>query len=145
MTIKDLDNRFGTTAIKLGFITSEQLLEALTVQVKENVNDGIHRLIGSILREKGYMTVEQIEQVYMTGWKLGLKALAIYRDGSKRSQPVSTKKQGPNKPEREAEKEAVEDKSGETYSTIERRPQRIRRVRHQRLWHRLVRGGGDVS
>ncbi len=63
MTIKDLDNRFGTTAIKLGFITSEQLIEALTVQVKENVNDGIHRLIGSILRDKGYMTVEQIEQV----------------------------------------------------------------------------------
>ena len=28
---------------------------------------------------------------YLEGWKLGLKALAIYRDGSKGSQPVSTK------------------------------------------------------
>jgi ribonucleoside-diphosphate reductase alpha chain len=35
-------------------------------------------------------TAEDIEQVYLEGWKLGLKAIAIYRDGSKRSQPLST-------------------------------------------------------
>ncbi|MBN1269217.1 MAG: vitamin B12-dependent ribonucleotide reductase, partial [Kiritimatiellae bacterium] len=35
-------------------------------------------------------TAEQIVQTYMEGWKLGLKALAIYRDGCKRSQPVNT-------------------------------------------------------
>ena len=29
-------------------------------------------------------TVEEIEQVYLQGWQLGLKAIAIYRDGSKR-------------------------------------------------------------
>ena len=37
-------------------------------------------------------TPEQIEEVYLQGWKLGLKAIAIYRDGSKRSQPLSTGK-----------------------------------------------------
>jgi ribonucleoside-diphosphate reductase alpha chain len=37
-------------------------------------------------------TVEEIEQVYMEGWKQGLKAIAIYRDNSKRSQPLSTSK-----------------------------------------------------
>ncbi len=37
-------------------------------------------------------TTEEIEQVYLEGWKLGLKAIAIYRDGSKRSQPLSTGK-----------------------------------------------------
>jgi ribonucleoside-diphosphate reductase alpha chain len=36
-------------------------------------------------------TVEDIRGAYLEGWKLGLKALAIYRDGSKGSQPVSTK------------------------------------------------------
>ena len=36
-------------------------------------------------------TVEEIRGAYLEGWKLGLKALAIYRDGSKGSQPVSTK------------------------------------------------------
>ena len=36
-------------------------------------------------------TVADIRNAYLEGWKLGLKALAIYRDGSKGSQPVSTK------------------------------------------------------
>ncbi len=35
-------------------------------------------------------TVEQIMETYIEGWKLGLKALAVYRDGCKRSQPVNT-------------------------------------------------------
>ena len=35
-------------------------------------------------------TVEDIEAIYMQAWKLGLKAVAIYRDGCKRSQPLST-------------------------------------------------------
>jgi ribonucleoside-diphosphate reductase alpha chain len=35
-------------------------------------------------------TVEEIEQAYIEGWRLGLKAVAIYRDGSKRTQPLST-------------------------------------------------------
>ena len=37
-------------------------------------------------------TAEEIETVYLEGWKLGLKAIAIYRDGSKRCQPLSTGK-----------------------------------------------------
>ncbi len=37
-------------------------------------------------------TAGDIEDVYLQGWKLGLKAIAIYRDGSKRSQPLSTGK-----------------------------------------------------
>ncbi len=37
-------------------------------------------------------TVDEIEKVYLEGWKLGLKAIAIYRDNSKRSQPLSTGK-----------------------------------------------------
>jgi ribonucleoside-diphosphate reductase alpha chain len=37
-------------------------------------------------------TAEEIASAYMQGWKLGLKAVAIYRDGSKMLQPVSTKK-----------------------------------------------------
>ncbi|RME07190.1 MAG: vitamin B12-dependent ribonucleotide reductase, partial [Deltaproteobacteria bacterium] len=37
-------------------------------------------------------TVEDIEQVYIDAWKKGLKAIAIYRDGSKRIQPLTTGK-----------------------------------------------------
>ena len=36
-------------------------------------------------------TVEDIERIYYEGWKLGLKAVALYRDGCKASQPLSTK------------------------------------------------------
>ena len=35
-------------------------------------------------------TVEEIQSTYREGWQLGLKAVAIYRDGCKRSQPVNT-------------------------------------------------------
>jgi ribonucleoside-diphosphate reductase alpha chain len=35
-------------------------------------------------------TVEEIENVYVESWKLGLKCIAIYRDGCKRSQPLSS-------------------------------------------------------
>jgi ribonucleoside-diphosphate reductase alpha chain len=38
-------------------------------------------------------TVEEIEQVYVEAWKLGIKAIAVYRDGCKRSQPLSTSQQ----------------------------------------------------
>jgi len=37
-------------------------------------------------------TVEDIMNTYIEGWQLGLKAIAIYRDGSKRSAPLSAKK-----------------------------------------------------
>jgi ribonucleoside-diphosphate reductase alpha chain len=37
-------------------------------------------------------TVEDIEQAYIESWKLGLKAVAVYRDGCKRTQPLSTGK-----------------------------------------------------
>jgi ribonucleoside-diphosphate reductase alpha chain len=37
-------------------------------------------------------TVEDIMHTYIEGWKLGLKAIAIYRDGSKRSAPLATDK-----------------------------------------------------
>ncbi|WP_433354082.1 vitamin B12-dependent ribonucleotide reductase [Microtetraspora malaysiensis] len=37
-------------------------------------------------------TVDDIEQVYLEGWKVGLKALAVYRDNCKVGQPLSVAK-----------------------------------------------------
>src|SRR6266404_782579 len=37
-------------------------------------------------------TVDEVAEAYITAWKLGLKAVAIYRDGSKRTQPLNTGK-----------------------------------------------------
>jgi ribonucleoside-diphosphate reductase alpha chain len=50
-------------------------------------------------------TVEEISQTYLEAWKMGLKAVAIYRDNSKRLQPLNTS----NK--KEAKASTVEDHS----------------------------------
>jgi len=49
-------------------------------------------------------SADQIQEAYVQAWELGLKALAIYRDGSKRSQPLNTslKEEGKNEPTRPA-------------------------------------------
>ena len=39
-------------------------------------------------------TVEDIEKAYLESWRLGAKAISIYRDGSKRTQPLNTSKAG---------------------------------------------------
>jgi ribonucleoside-diphosphate reductase alpha chain len=39
------------------------------------------------------VTVDEITQAYIEGWRLGVKAVAIYRDGSKRTQPLNTSKE----------------------------------------------------
>ncbi len=39
-------------------------------------------------------TKDEIAEIYVDGWRLGLKALAIYRENSKRSQPLATSKGG---------------------------------------------------
>jgi ribonucleoside-diphosphate reductase alpha chain len=44
-------------------------------------------------------TVDDIAAAYIDSWKKGLKAVAIYRDGSKAVQPMSTKKEGEKKEE----------------------------------------------
>src|SRR5262249_37188403 len=44
-------------------------------------------------------TVEDIMDAYIESWKLGLKAVAIYRDNSKRSQPLSAAKSDEKKPD----------------------------------------------
>jgi len=39
-------------------------------------------------------TVEDIEKAYLESWRLGAKAISIYRDGSKRTQPLNTSRAG---------------------------------------------------
>ncbi|HEY8897488.1 MAG TPA: vitamin B12-dependent ribonucleotide reductase [Niastella sp.] len=46
-------------------------------------------------------TVEEIADAYMMSWQLGLKACALYRDGSKLSQPLSNKSDKKKKTEEE--------------------------------------------
>jgi ribonucleoside-diphosphate reductase alpha chain len=50
-------------------------------------------------------SVEDIAQTYMDSWKLGLKCIAIYRDGCKRSQPLSTSMKDKGATKKEAARE----------------------------------------
>jgi ribonucleoside-diphosphate reductase alpha chain len=61
-------------------------------------------------------TVESIQDVYFQGWKLGLKALAVYRDNCKVGQPLSDGKK----------KEAVAEAPAEETVRVEYRPTRKR-------------------
>jgi hypothetical protein len=58
-----LDKRFGAVAIDKGFITVENLIEAMKIQILENLQGPDHRLIGQILWEEGYIKTEQINEV----------------------------------------------------------------------------------
>ena len=41
------------------------------------------------------ITPEELKQLYIAAWQMGLKGIALYRDGSKRTQPLSTALSGP--------------------------------------------------
>jgi ribonucleoside-diphosphate reductase alpha chain len=69
-------------------------------------------------------TVEDIMHAYMESWKLGLKAIAIYRDGSKRTQPLNTSK------DKEEQKTAATE--GKEPQVLRRRlPDECRSIRHK--------------
>ncbi|MFC1515935.1 hypothetical protein ACFL7E_04155 [Thermodesulfobacteriota bacterium] len=63
MSIEYTDKRFGVVAIEKGFISLDQLLESLKMQIEEELERGIHRVIGAILVENGFMDLLQIEEV----------------------------------------------------------------------------------
>ena len=54
---------FGEVALEERFVTSDQLLEALTSQAKDKAEGKPERLLGQILLELGYLTEVQITNV----------------------------------------------------------------------------------
>ena len=55
--------KFGEIAIMKGFITSQQLEEALDEQISHDLTHNDHILIGEILLEQKWMTPQQIAEV----------------------------------------------------------------------------------
>ncbi len=68
-------------------------------------------------------TVEDVQAVYLSGWKLGLKAVALYRDGCKLSQPLSTKSDG--------QKEAKDESSVPVVAAVQEGARPPESVRHR--------------
>ncbi|MDQ3463352.1 MAG: polymorphic toxin-type HINT domain-containing protein [Actinomycetota bacterium] len=63
------------------------------VRMMAAVQPAISGAISKTVNVPESSTIADIENVYFQGWKLGLKALAIYRNNSKVGQPLSAKKQ----------------------------------------------------
>lgn len=57
------EKRFGRVAVEKGFVTPEQILEAMRIQILEEFEQGKHRRIGAILLERRAMTMQQIDEV----------------------------------------------------------------------------------
>ena len=55
--------RFGTVAVKRGYITSRQLGEAVGLQLRMDLENGDHKLIGQVLVDMGLMTTSQVNEV----------------------------------------------------------------------------------
>ncbi len=62
--------RFGKIAVDMGFVTAEQLKEAMVEQVEDDLADKPHRPIGKILLENGWITKEQFDFVLKELWEL---------------------------------------------------------------------------
>jgi hypothetical protein len=57
------EKRFGSIAVEKGFITVDQLIEGLEIQIKEELEKGDHRPIGAILYFEGRLSIPQIDEV----------------------------------------------------------------------------------
>ena len=67
--IEHYEKHFGIISIEKGFISSKDLIEALKVQVGEEIEIGKHRLLGEILLCEDKITAIQIDDVVKTLFK----------------------------------------------------------------------------
>ena len=73
-------------------MASVRFIIALTSSMMAAAQPFLSGAISKTVNLPNSATVEDIMQTYVESWKLGLKAVAIYRDGSKRSAPLNVKK-----------------------------------------------------
>ncbi len=85
----------------------KRFLSAMShVRMMAAVQPYISGAISKTINLPNEATVEDVKEVYMKSWEMGLKALALYRDGSKLSQPLNTKAKE-TEDTKEEEKEVV--------------------------------------
>ncbi len=77
------------------------------VKMMAAVQPFISGAISKTVNMPGNVTVDEIVETYITAWKMGLKAIAIYRDGSKRTQPLTTTIQDKSKAAEKTKEQVV--------------------------------------
>ncbi len=78
------------TANKCGKKGTRYISSDAHIQMMAAAQPFISGAISKTINLPSHATVEDIKDVYMQSWKLGLKANALYRDGSKLSQPLNS-------------------------------------------------------
>lgn len=61
--------RFGKVAVERGYLTPEQLHQALREQVEDDLADRPHRVLGAICFDHDWMTAAQVEEVLNSMFK----------------------------------------------------------------------------
>ena len=69
MSEEYLEKRFGVVAFEKGFVTGEQVLEAMSIQVKADLEEKEHLPIGGILVSLGYMKDSEADEVLVAMMK----------------------------------------------------------------------------
>ncbi|MEX1365804.1 MAG: vitamin B12-dependent ribonucleotide reductase [Nannocystaceae bacterium] len=91
--------------------------------------------ISKTINMPGEATVEEVEEVYTQSWKLALKAIALYRDGSKLSQPLSTALLG--EVEEDLDDELLDDQPG-IAATPTSRPKVVEKIAEKMVYRYLA-------
>ena len=97
------------------------------IKIMAAVQPFISGAISKTINMPSTSSVEDIEAVYTDGWKLGLKALAIYRDGSKTAQALKTDAGE----EKDTEAEAAPDVPDEPRPIRRRMPRERQSITHK--------------
>ena len=66
MADKSIIKRFGAIAVEKGFITKDQFIDAMAMQIEGELEVKKHFNLGAILKQMGYMTPKQIDEVLET-------------------------------------------------------------------------------
>ncbi len=88
--------------------TGQRFLPAMShVKMMAAVQPFLSGAISKTVNLPNDATVEEVAEVYEEGWRLGLKAVALYRDGCKASQPLSTTSKEKDEDKKAEKEEAV--------------------------------------
>ena len=63
MTKGKIEDRFGMIAMSKGFISFEQFIKAMAIQIKDEIETERHTIIGKILMDQGLLNNTQVEEV----------------------------------------------------------------------------------
>ncbi|MFA6135995.1 MAG: vitamin B12-dependent ribonucleotide reductase [Candidatus Paceibacterota bacterium] len=77
------------------------------IRIVASVQPFVSGAISKTFNMSAQTSVEEISQAYVMAWKMGIKAFAVYRDGSKSAQPLSTSETKKDKDKDSGKKEII--------------------------------------